>query len=294
MSVSARSVAQLIDDVARQFTKHRLHFGHGTTTAHEEAQWLVAHATKLSFRQLKASSAMQRLVTPSEADFVAAAAERRCRTREPLAYVLNEAWLGPHRFYVDQRAIVPRSFLAEHLRSARLPWLQAAADVTRVLDLCTGSGSLAICAAHRFRDALVDASDISRDALAVAERNVSEHAMQARVRLIESDLFAALATERYDLILSNPPYVTERAMRALPDEYRAEPRISLAGGVDGLDVVDRIVRRAREHLKPNGWLVMEIGDNRRAMTARFERLPLRWFSNNLVCAIEEAHLKTER
>jgi ribosomal protein L3 glutamine methyltransferase len=238
----SRSVVQLIEDVARQFTKHQLHFGHGTHTAHEEAQWLVSHFTQLSFAELQSSArAQQRIVSRDEALRIQEIANRRCSSREPLAYLLNEAWLGPHRFFVDRRVIVPRSFLAEHLRAPRLPWAQVDADVTSVLDLCTGSGCLAICAAHRFANAVIDASDVSRAALDVAAINVKQHALQNRVRLIESDLFQSLGSARFDLILSNPPYVTERAMQKLPAEYRAEPSIALAGGVDGLDVVQRIV-----------------------------------------------------
>jgi ribosomal protein L3 glutamine methyltransferase len=289
---SARTVGGWIDAIAERFAAAGLVYGHGTHTASDEAAWLVAHALRLSFDALSRFGA--RAVGAADARAIGRLAARRIRTREPLAYLLHEAWLGEHRFYVDRRVLVPRSFIAEHLRMRRLPWPQRASHVRRVLDLCTGSACLAIVAAHRFASARVDAADLSRDALAVARRNVREHGLVDRVRVIESNVFAALAGERYDLILSNPPYVDDRAMRALPAEYRHEPRLGLAGGADGLALVRRIVAQAHDHLTPHGWLVLEIGHNRRAMTRTFGQLPLRWLDtsagSDYVCAIPAAAL----
>lgn len=250
----------------------RLHYGHGTHDARDEAAFFLLHLLDLPPQplaphrrtQLSAAQAkrLQRLVT------------RRIRSREPAAYLLREAWLGEHRFYIDRRAIVPRSFIAELLREQLAPWLQR--PVRRILDLCTGSGCLAILAAYAFPGARVDASDVSRAALAVAARNVALHGMQRRVRLVHSDLFAALARRRYDLILCNPPYVTAARMRGLPSEYRHEPHRALAGGTDGLDVVRRILREAPAHLTACGTLVCEIGHNRPVLERSYPRTPFLW------------------
>jgi ribosomal protein L3 glutamine methyltransferase len=197
--------------------------------------------------------------------------DERIRTRKPAAYLLNEAWLGPHRFYVDERVIVPRSFIAELLLKKRL-----GSGYASVLDLCTGSGCLAILAALAFPDAAVDAADLSADALAVARRNVADYGLGKRVRLVKSDLFSALRGRRYDLILSNPPYVKASSMRKLPDEYRKEPEMALASGVDGLDHTRVILAKAPAHLTPLGRLVVEIGHNRRALEKAYPALDLQW------------------
>jgi ribosomal protein L3 glutamine methyltransferase len=197
--------------------------------------------------------------------------DKRIRTRRPAAYLLNEAWLGPHRFYVDERVIVPRSFIAELLLRER-----AWGAPRKILDLCTGSGCLAILAALAYPKASVDAADISADALAVARRNVDDYGLGARVRVVQSDLFSALKGRRYDLIISNPPYVKASSMRKLPDEYRKEPDLALASGVDGLDHTRTILAEAPGHLAPGGLLVVEIGHNRKALEKAFPKLPFKW------------------
>jgi ribosomal protein L3 glutamine methyltransferase len=193
---------------------------------------------------------------------------KRIEKRVPTAYLLNEAWLDGRRFYVDRRAIVPRSHIAFMLKRFGKP--------RRVLDLCTGSGCLAILAALRYPEAAVDAADLSADALGVARRNVADYGLEARVSLVHSDLFAALRGRRYDLIVSNPPYVTTESMRELPAEYRAEPSMALASGEDGLDHARAIVGLARDHLEPRGTLVVEIGRNRAALERAFPRLAPAW------------------
>jgi ribosomal protein L3 glutamine methyltransferase len=198
--------------------------------------------------------------------------DARVRTRKPLAYLIREAWLGEHRFYVDERAVVPRSFIAELLRERLRPWVSR--PVRRALDLCTGSGCLAILLALAFPKSTVDATDISRPALAVARRNIRAYHLARRVRLAQADLFPG--TERYDLIVANPPYVGASAMRRLPPEYRREPRMGLAGGADGLAFVRRILEAAAEHLRPGGWLVVEVGHNRRGVERAFPRVPFVW------------------
>ena len=203
-------------------------------------------------------------------------ADRRIASRKPLAYLLREAWLAGHRFYVDERAIVPRSHIAELLVDGLAPWINQPASVRRVLDLCSGSACLAILAALAFPESRVDAADISEDALAVARINVTDYGMHPRLRLVHSDLFTALKDERYDLILVNPPYVDARAMRELPAEYRHEPQSALAGGADGLDIVRRILDAAPDHLTEHGLLVLEVGAHRTALEAAYPRLPFTW------------------
>jgi len=208
--------------------------------------------------------------------------EERIRSRKPAAYLMNEAWLGPYRFYVDERVIVPRSFIAELLlgKPGDRPLVPGGGtsglSPGSVLDLCTGSGCLAILAALRFPKARVDAADLSPDALAVARRNVDDYGLADRIRLVKSDLFGALRGRRYDLILSNPPYVKASSMRKLPEEYRKEPGMALASGVDGLDHTRVILAKAAAHLTPLGRLVVEIGHNRRALEKAFPALDLRW------------------
>jgi ribosomal protein L3 glutamine methyltransferase len=202
----------------------------------------------------------------------------RVETREPLAYLLREAWLAGHRFYVDRRVIVPRSHIAELLPQRLAPWLPWG-EARSVLDLCTGSGCLAILAALAFPEARVDASDVSPAALAVARRNLKSYRLGKRIRLVRSDLFAALPG-RYQLILCNPPYVPDAEMRRLPAEYRAEPRRALAGGRDGLDFVRRLLAEAPDHLAPDGVLVMEIGANRATLERAFPRRRFVWLSTS--------------
>jgi ribosomal protein L3 glutamine methyltransferase len=245
-------------------------FGHGTTNALDEAAWLLLHALGLPVHDL--NSHLDDPVQAPRARAARALVAKRIRTRKPAAYLLGEAWLGPHRFYVDERVIVPRSFIAEILRdsSSRLP------PSTSILDLCTGSGCLAILAALRFPRARVDAADLSPDALAVARRNVGDYGLADRIRLVESDLFSKLGGRRYDLIISNPPYVKASSMRKLPEEYRTEPEMALASGADGLDHTRVILSEAREHLNPGGLLVVEIGHNRKALEKAFPDLPFKW------------------
>jgi ribosomal protein L3 glutamine methyltransferase len=250
----------------------RLHYGHGTHDARDEAAFLILHVLGLAPQPL-AAQANTRL-SAAQAKRLQALVERRIRTRMPAAYLVHEAWLGEHRFYVDRRVIVPRSFIAELLRARLVPWLRH--PVRRALDLCTGSGCLAILTSHAFPRARIDASDDSRSALAVAQRNVVLHAVQGRVRLVHGDLFAGLGRRRYDLIVCNPPYVKAASMRRLPPEYRHEPRGALAGGADGLALVHRILREAPGHLTAQGIMVCEIGHNRTALEHAYPRTPFVW------------------
>ena len=201
---------------------------------------------------------------------------RRVNLRTPAAYLTREAWLGEYRFYVDERVIVPRSFIAELLPEALEPWIEYPELVHRALDMCTGSGCLAVLLADLYPDADVDAVDLSADALAVAQINVEQYGLQERIELIQSDLFSALAGREYDLIISNPPYVDAPSVAALPEEYLREPALALGSGEDGLDATREILRRAPAHLSEHSVLVVEIGHNREALEASFPELPFTW------------------
>lgn len=265
---------QLISAAAKRFRNARLAYGHGTLNADDEAAWLMVHALGCPFEDLAA-----RLDQPVSAKITQRAQQlfqRRITERIPAAYLTHEAWLGEYRFYVDERVIVPRSYIAELLQSRLQPWLKPRQSPQAILDLCTGSGCLAIVAAHTFPRAQVDGVDISNPALAVARRNVREHQLTQRLQLIRSDLFNGLAGKRYDLILSNPPYVREPVMRTLPAEYRREPALALHGGSDGLDLVRRILAEAATHLTPQGWLVLEVGHARKRVERAFPALPFIW------------------
>ena len=257
-----------------RFTQSKLAFGHGFDNAYDEAAYLLLHALALPLDLLEPF--LDARLTAAERTDLAVLMTRRIDERVPAAYLTHEAWLGEFRFYVDERVIIPRSFIAELLPDGLAPFVPDREAVRSVLDLCTGSGCLAVLLAHAFPSADVDAADISSDALAVAQRNVSEYGLADRINLIRSDLFDNLPGKSYDLIVSNPPYVTARAMEALPREYRHEPALALAGGDDGLDAVRTILAAAPRFLEPDGLLIVEIGHNRDATEAAFPRMPFVW------------------
>ncbi len=257
-----------------RFNEAGLFFGHGTDNAWDEAVWLVLATLHLPRDTL--DPWLDAHLTKTERLALLGNLQQRVVHRLPTAYLVQEAWLGPYRFYVDQRVIVPRSFFAELLENGFAPWIDDPESVGAALDLCTGSGCLAILMAHAFPNADVDAIDISADALVVACRNIADYHLDNRVHAIESDLFAAVKGKRYDLILSNPPYVTAAAMDALPAEYRHEPALALAAGPDGLDVVRRILAQARAHLNPGGLLAIEVGHNQDLVEAAFPDMPMVW------------------
>ncbi|MDR2637015.1 MAG: 50S ribosomal protein L3 N(5)-glutamine methyltransferase [Zoogloeaceae bacterium] len=257
-----------------RFNEAGLHFGHGSDNAWDEAVYLALHTLHLPQDTLEPF--LDARLLPQEREALLKRYRRRVEERLPAAYLTHEAWLAGHRFHVDERVIIPRSFIAELLADALAPWLAEPEAVSRVLDMCTGSGCLAILAALAFPDAQVDAIDISPEALAVARGNVADYGLEKRVRLIESDGFAALRDERYDLILANPPYVNAESMAGLPPEYRHEPALALASGEDGLDFTRRLLAGAKARLNPDGILVTEIGHNREALETAFPRLPFLW------------------
>jgi ribosomal protein L3 glutamine methyltransferase len=269
----ATTVRTLIERAAARLARARLTYGHGIPTAWDEAAYLALHVLKLPPAVL--TPYLDRAVTPRNAARVDALVAERIRGRVPVAYLTREAWLGEYRFYIDERALVPRSYIAELLQERIAPWLPRR-PVRRALDLCTGSGCLAIVLAKTFAGAKIDAVDIDRGALAVAQRNVADYRLQRRIRLLHSDMFGAIRGERYDLIIANPPYVSANTMRKLPREYRHEPALALASGRDGLDAIRVILRETAAQLTGHGLLVVEVGHHRRRVERAFARHPFIW------------------
>jgi ribosomal protein L3 glutamine methyltransferase len=252
-------------------------FGHGTSNAIDEAAYLILHTLQLPVDQLEPWLDAQLLLAERQA--LATVIERRITSRMPASYLTNEAWIQGHSFFVDERVIVPRSYIGELLADRLTTVVPDADAIERTLDLCTGSGCLAILAALAFPAASIDASDISADALQVAQRNVADYGLEDRITLLHSDLFAALAGRRYDLILANPPYVREDVVAAFPPEYAAEPKLAHAGGSDGLDLVRRILAAAADHLLPDGVLLLEVGTGRARLEQQFPELPFLWLDS---------------
>ncbi len=278
MFTQARSQLRTIRDWLRfavsRFNEAGLFFGHGSGDAHDEAAYLILHSLHLPIDSLEPF--LDARLLAEESDHLASILERRVRERLPAPYLTGEAWLQGYRFRVDERVLVPRSFLAPLILEQFQPWLADPDDVYHALDLCTGSGCLAILLAEAFPDATVDAVDLSADALEVAKLNVADYGLAERVALHRGDLFAPLGENTYDLIVSNPPYVNAESVAALPPEYRHEPALALGSGVDGLDATRIILRDAARHLNPGGLLAVEIGHNRAVLEAAFPELDFAW------------------
>jgi ribosomal protein L3 glutamine methyltransferase len=279
-----------------KFSEAKLVFGHGASNAVDEAAYLILHTLHLPIDQLEPW--LDARLTKAERTQVAAIIEKRVVSRKPAAYLTKEARIGPHAFYVDERVIVPRSYIGELLNHDAMGLVPEATRVTRVLDLCTGSGCLAILAALAFEHATVDAADISDDALAVARHNIATYELMDRVTPLHSDVFLDLGDRRYDLILANPPYVTEAAVAAFPAEYKAEPVLAHVAGHDGLSITRRILADAANHLTPEGTLIVEIGHGRAAIEAEWPNLPFLWLdteeSSGEVFALPAAALRHSR
>lgn len=272
-SEALKTARQLVLWGEQRFLEAELQFGHGTETALDEAAWLVAHAlgTTPDFTGVD-------LDAPLDADTRGAAVmllEKRLTERRPAAYLIHEAWFDGLAFYVDERVLVPRSPIAELIQDRFQPWIPEH-KVTRILDLCTGSGCIAISSALAFPQAEVDASDISPEALAVARINVQRHGLEQRVQLLESDLFANLAQKGYDIIVSNPPYVDRHDMEARSIEHQHEPVLGLTAGEQGLDLAVPILQAAAAYLQPHGILILEVGNSAEALQARFPQVPFLW------------------
>ncbi|WP_295625524.1 50S ribosomal protein L3 N(5)-glutamine methyltransferase [uncultured Nitrosomonas sp.] len=272
------TIRDLLRFAVSQFSKASLYFGHGSANAYDEAAYLILKSLYLPLDQLE--SFLDARVTTYECEHVLEIIERRVKERIPAAYLTHEAWLGEYSFYVDERVIIPRSFIAELLQTQLSPWIIDPDVIITALDLCTGSGCLAILMAHSFPNATIDAADISVQALAVAHKNTQDYGLEERIDLIESNLFSALQKKRYDLIISNPPYVNAESMAQLPQEYRHEPENALASGMDGLDATRKILQQAAKHLTDDGILVVEIGHNRAALEQAYPKLPFTWLETS--------------
>ncbi|HAW45013.1 MAG TPA: 50S ribosomal protein L3 N(5)-glutamine methyltransferase [Sutterella sp.] len=269
------TINQLIDKAIERFSKENVFFGHGPADASEEAEFLVLRALDYEF---DVPVDFETEIDDARAHHVLSLIEKRAVEKIPTSYLLNEAWLAGIPFYCDERVLIPRSYIAELLSEGLEPWVSPEKPVRSILDLCTGSGCLAILASMVFEGAKVTGSDISSDALDVAKINVTNYQLEETVRLVQSDLFENLEGETFDIILSNPPYVTKVAMDNLPEEYRKEPALGLEAGADGLDIVRRILKDAKSHLNAGGLLIVEVGDGHEALEAAFPKLPFMWLT----------------
>jgi ribosomal protein L3 glutamine methyltransferase len=263
-----------------QFEASDIFFGHGTDNSYDEAVWLVMSALHLPHDTLH--NFLDAVITETERKHLAYLIEQRITKRTPTAYLLREAWLRGFKFYVDERVIVPRSFIAELLdfneegEHGLQPWVEHPELINSAADICTGSGCLGILLANAFPDATIDVVDISADAIAVCNINIANYGLQDQITAIQSDMFVALKGKKYDLIISNPPYVDAPSMAKLPVEYRNEPQIALGSGVAGLDHTHTILREAAKHLNDEGILVVEIGHNRDALEAAYPEVEFTW------------------
>ncbi|KAE8753799.1 MULTISPECIES: 50S ribosomal protein L3 N(5)-glutamine methyltransferase [Paraburkholderia] len=278
MTLPFSTVRDLLRFAVSRFNQAELSFGHGSANAYDEAAYLILHTLHLPLDLLEPF--LDARLSPAEVDAVLNVIERRAGQRVPAAYITQEAWMHGFRFHVDERVIVPRSFIGELLQDGLQPYVEDPEQVSAVLELCTGSGCLAILAAHAFPNADIDAVDLSAPALEVATRNVTDYRLDDRVALFQGDLYAPLAERRYDVIISNPPYVNAASMQELPAEYKHEPDMALAGGTDGMDIVRRIIAEARNWLTEDGVLVVEIGNERANVEAAFGGLDLVWLSTS--------------
>lgn len=300
MTAPANSVAAFYEAAVEQLNQAGLSYGHGCTCPEDEVAWLISATLDVPFDELDKHWSLP--LSDADRTTLQARLNERCTTKAPLAYILGEAWLGPYIFKIDRRVIVPRSFIAELLMDDMAPWIKNPAAVSRVADICTGSGCLAILAALHFPNSQVDAVDLSPEALEVAGINVDMYGINSeettRLTLHQGDLMTPVLDQQYDLIISNPPYVDTASMDALPTEYRHEPEMALAGGSDGLDLVHTLLSQAAKTLKPGGWLVVEIGHNREAMEATYPDLPLVWLDtaggSDFVFLIDQASLQNLR
>lgn len=275
MTSRQTNIQALLDEVEQRFSAANLVYGHGTDNPLDEAAWLLCSILGISPEDLE--SMLDQNVKPENEKRILALCQQRISTRKPLAYLLHEAWFAGHRFYVDERVIVPRSHIGEFILDDYQPWLNTN-QLHKLLDLCTGSGCIAIAAALSLPDATVDAADISEDALEVARQNIADYKLEDRVHVIHSDLFAAISETQYDLILSNPPYVGTDEYLALPPEYGHEPRLALHSHREGLEIPLKILAESARFLTPDGHLVMEVGASAEKIEELLPQVPFTWLA----------------
>ncbi|EEO28037.2 protein-(glutamine-N5) methyltransferase, ribosomal protein L3-specific [Oxalobacter formigenes HOxBLS] len=272
------TVRDLLRYAVTRFTREKLFFGHGSENAFDEAAYLILHTLSLPLDRLEPF--LDATLLPEETEAVMTIIDRRVTERIPAAYLTNEAWLQGYSFYVERGVIIPRSFLAELIVEQFAPWVSDPDGITDILELCTGSGCLAIMLADRFANATVDAVELSPAALGIAQTNINRYGMKDRIQLHHADLYDGIPEKRYQLIVTNPPYVNQSSMDTLPPEYLHEPQMALAGGFDGMDIVRRIVYTAGERLTDDGLLIVEIGNEAENAMAAFPELELTWLSTS--------------
>lgn len=272
------TVRDLLRYAVTRFTREKLFFGHGSENAFDEAAYLILHTLSLPIDRLEPF--LDARLLPEEIASVMDIIERRVTDRIPAAYLTGEAWLQGYSFHVERGVIIPRSFLAELIVEQFAPWVPDPDGITDILELCTGSGCLAIMLADQFPNATVDAVELSPAALGVAQMNINRYGMKDRIQLHHADLYDGIPDKRYQLIVTNPPYVNQSSMENLPPEYLHEPQMALAGGFDGMDIVRRIVRTAGERLTDDGLLIVEIGNEAEHAIAAFPELELTWLSTS--------------
>ena len=277
-TVPFSTVRDLLRYAVSRFNKEKLFFGHGTDNAYDEAVYLILHTLSLPLDRLEPF--LDAKLTTAEISDVMAIIERRITERVPAAYLTHEAWLQGYSFYVEKGVIVPRSFIAELIADQFSPWVDDPGNISEILELCTGSGCLAIMMADQFQNAHVDAVELSPAALGIAQTNIDNYDMEDRIKLYHADLYDGIPEKRYQLIVTNPPYVNQTSMGKLPLEYQAEPQMALAGGIDGMDIVRRIVKTAGKRLTDDGLLIVEIGNEAEHAIAAFPELELTWLSTS--------------
>lgn len=275
-----------------QFEDSDVFFGHGTSNAYDEAVWLIFGFLHLPHDTIE--NFLDAHLTSKEKKDLSFLIEKRINDKIPTAYLLNEAWLRDYKFYIDERVIVPRSLIAESLSENLYPWINDPEKIYSALDLCTGSGCLGIMMAHSFQNAMIDLVDLSEKALQVAEINVNHYGLHDRIELIQSDLFNGLEGKKYDLIISNPPYVNQTSVDSFPMEFLKEPSMALGSGEDGLDHTIRIIHEAKQYLNDDGMLIVEIGHNKEILLKKFPKLQFQWLDvslgNDFVFMLEKSQL----
>jgi ribosomal protein L3 glutamine methyltransferase len=273
-SLSQKTIRELINDISFQFEESDIFYGHGTDNAFDEAVYLVFSVLDLSFDI--SDDQLNNLIDLEHTNRINEFVQKRITKRIPIAYLVNKAWFSGLSYYVDERVLIPRSPIAELIQQQFKPWLMQADKIKNILDIGTGSGCIAIASAMAFTNAMVDAIDISNDALDVARINVENYKLTDRVKLIVSDIYQNIGQQKYDLIIANPPYVDATDMDALPAEYRHEPGLGLAAGEDGIDVVNSIITESKKHLTDSGLLIVEVGNSQAAVEMAFPTLPFTW------------------